>query len=315
MSADIKRFLLLFARGLAMGAADVVPGVSGGTIAFITGIYQELIDSLRAIGPQTLVTLYRRGVAAAWQEINGSFLVAVFLGVAVSLFSLASVIELALSSYPIMVWSFFWGLIVASIWHLAKQITPVRWPLLLWFGLGALVALLISIARPTELPGHWWVMMLGGSVAICAMILPGISGSFILLLLGLYTVFIQALSDINLVLLLSFAVGAGCGLLLFARFLSWLLASFYQATLAVLTGFLLGSLNVIWPWKQVIETRLDRHGELIPVVQKNLAPWQYEALVGQTSQWVPAILFALLGFALVLMLEFVSKPALNEQSK
>jgi putative membrane protein len=185
----------------------------------------------------------------------------------------------------------------------------------LWFSLGTLSALLVSVARPRELPGDWWVMMLGGSVAICAMILPGISGSFILLLLGLYTVFIQALSDINLVLLVSFAAGAGFGLLLFARFLSWLLASYYQATLAVLTGFLLGSLNVIWPWKQVIETRLDRHGELIPVVQKNLAPWQYEALVGQESQWLPAILFTLLGFALVLVLEFVSKPAVNEQDK
>ena len=302
-----KKYVLLFLRGLAMGAADVVPGVSGGTIAFITGIYQELIDSIRSIGPGTLVTLFKRGFGAAWQEVNGNFLVAVFLGVAVSLFSLASVIELALARYPILVWAFFWGLVLASIWFLARQLKPLKPSVLLWLAVGVAVSLAISVMRPTSLPGYWWVMMIGGSIAICAMILPGISGSFILLLLGLYSVFIEALSGFDVVLLASFALGAGFGLLAFARVLSFLLARYYVPTLALLTGFLLGSLNVIWPWKQVLETKLDRHGELIPVVQENLWPWQFEALVGEPSLWPLAILFVVVGFALVFAIENLSR--------
>ena len=267
MSQAIRYYFLLFIRGVAMGAADVVPGVSGGTIAFITGIYEELIDSIRSIGLPTLATLFRSGPVQAWKDINGNFLLAVFGGILLSLFSLANLIEWALGNYPILVWSFFWGLVLASVWHLVKQMRPLTPGLWGWLLLGAVIALGISVLRPVALPGYWWVMTLGGGIAICAMILPGVSGSFLLLLLGLYPVFIDALSDLRWGLLISFAAGAGVGLLLFSRVLSWLLHHYHRPTLAVLTGFLLGSLNVIWPWKQVVETRLDRHGEAIPVVQ------------------------------------------------
>lgn len=307
MTHKFKLYFLLFVRGLGMGAADVVPGVSGGTIAFITGIYEELIESIRSIGFPTIGTLFRQGPLAAWNEINGNFLLAVFAGILTSAISLAGVIEYALEHHPILVWSFFWGLVLASVWHLVNQFRPFTKSLLLWLALGCVVALAISVLRPVALPGHWWVMALGGSVAICAMILPGVSGSFILLLLGLYSVFIEALSNLQWGLLLSFVVGAGLGLLLFSRFLSWLLRHYHNPTLAVLTGFLLGSLNVIWPWKQVIETRVDRHGEVIPVVQENLLPWQFTELTGEPNQLPLALVAAALGLGLVLVIELVSK--------
>lgn len=304
MSHTVRHYFLLFLRGLAMGAADVVPGVSGGTIAFITGIYQELIDSIRSIGFDTVVTLFRQGPAQVWKDVNGNFLLAVFGGIFVSLFSLASAIEWALSSFPILVWSFFWGLVLASVWHLVKQIRPWSAMLVTWLVVGVVVALAISFLRPVALPGYWWVMMFGGAIAICAMILPGVSGSFLLLLLGLYPVFIEALSEFQLVLLVSFALGAGFGLLAFSRLLSWLLHRYHQPTLALLTGFLLGSLNVIWPWKQVLETQVDRHGEVIPLVQANLSPWQYSQITGEANLLLWAILALLGGLLLVLMIEW-----------
>lgn len=307
MTQTLKSYFLLFVRGMAMGAADVVPGVSGGTIAFITGIYEELIDSIRRIGWPTVTTLLRQGPVAAWKDINGNFLLAVFAGIVTSAISLAGVIEYALTHHPIVVWSFFWGLVLASVWHLLQQFRPVTKSLLAWLMLGCAVALAISVLRPVALPGYWWVMALGGSIAICAMILPGVSGSFILLLLGLYSVFIEALSNLQWGLLLSFVIGAGIGLLLFSRFLSWLLRHHHNPTLAVLTGFLLGSLNVIWPWKHVLETRLDRHGELIPVVQENLLPWQYSAVTGEPHQLALAILAAVVGVGMVLSVELISK--------
>ncbi len=307
MTQSFKHYVLLFVRGLAMGAADVVPGVSGGTIAFITGIYEELINSIKSIGPETLVTLVRKGPVSAWHSINGNFLLAVFVGIITSAISLAGVIEYSLSHHPILVWSFFWGLVLASVWHLLKQFKPLTPRLWAWLALGAVVALTISVMRPVALPGHWWVMALGGSVAICAMILPGVSGSFILLLLGLYSVFIEALSNLQIGLLASFILGAGVGLLLFSRFLAWLLRRYHNPTLAVLTGFLLGSLNVIWPWKQVLETRIDRHGEVVPVVQENLLPWQFSELTGEPNQLALALVAALLGLALVLVIERVGQ--------
>jgi len=306
MNRTLKDYFLLFLRGVAMGAADVVPGVSGGTIAFITGIYEELIDSIKSIGIDTVKTLLRQGPLAAWREINGNFLFCVASGILLSAVSLAGLIEVALERFPVIVWSFFWGLVLASVWHLLKHFRPLTPVLCAWVLVGFVVALAISVSRPVALPGYWWVLMLGGAVAICAMILPGISGSFILLLLGLYSVFIQVLSSLDWALLLSFIAGAGFGLLLFSRFLSWLLHHYRRATLAVLTGFLLGSLNVIWPWKQVIETRLDRHGVEIPVVQENLLPWHFTQALGEPNYLAGAVIAAVLGFGLVLAIELLA---------
>ncbi len=290
-----------------MGAADVVPGVSGGTIAFITGIYDELLHSLKQIGPQALTVLFKDGVAAAWRFVNGNFLLAVFGGILISLKTFASVIGYCLENYPLLVWAFFTGLIIASIVLLWKHQTRWHWPQILACILGAAFVFGVSIASPTQLPGTWWMLFLGGFVAICAMILPGISGSFILLLVGLYPAFLEAITEMDLVALASFGVGCVAGLLLFSRFLSWLLDSFHQTTLATLIGFLIGSLNVTWPWKQTLETTVDRHGELVPLVQQNILPATYEIVVGQGAQLFTALSLGLLGLALVLFVELLSK--------
>ncbi|GAB2197699.1 DUF368 domain-containing protein [Sessilibacter sp. MAH4] len=307
MTKLFKHYFLLVVRGMAMGAADVVPGVSGGTIAFISGIYEELINSLKSIGPKTVLIWKNQGLKAAWQSINGNFLLAVFGGVLISLFSLSKLIDVALHQYPILVWAFFWGLVVASVWHLVRQIKFENLTIWAWMAFGAFVALGISIAKPVALPAYWWVLMLGGAVAICAMILPGISGSFILLLLGLYPIFIDALATFNIVLLASFGAGCVIGLICFSRLLSWLLARYHYQTLALLTGFLIGSLNVIWPWKLVHEVRVDRHGDAIPVVQENVLPNVYAEVSGQASYLTEALILAFFGFALVLFIEFFYK--------
>ncbi|GAA6166321.1 DUF368 domain-containing protein [Sessilibacter corallicola] len=307
MSKTSLHYLFLMLRGMAMGAADVVPGVSGGTIAFITGIYEELINSLKSIGIKTLIIWKQQGFASAWYSINGNFLLSVFSGVIISMLTLAKIIDHALHHHPILVWSFFWGLVLASIWHLYKEVKFKGLTMWAWMAFGAFVALGVSIAKPAALPGDWWILMIGGAVAICAMILPGISGSFILLLMGLYPVFIEALSTFNIVLLASFGIGCALGLIGFSRLLSWLLKRYHNKTLALLTGFLIGSLNVIWPWKIVLETKLDRHGDLVPVVQENVLPWEYAQTLGEPSQLYIALAFALIGFASVLSIEVFSK--------
>ncbi|SMF06168.1 putative membrane protein [Alteromonadaceae bacterium Bs31] len=303
---SIRDYFFLLLKGMGMGAADVVPGVSGGTIAFITGIYDELLHSLKQIGPQAVVILFKEGIASAWRHINGNFLVAVFGGILVSLKTFAALIGFCLDNYPLLVWAFFSGLIGASIIVLLKQQQRWQWSQYLACLFGALFVFAISISSSTELPGYWWMLFLGGFVAICAMILPGISGSFILLLVGLYPVFLDAITELNLVALLSFGVGCVAGLLVFSRFLSWLLDNFHQATMATLVGFLIGSLNVTWPWKQTIETTLNRHGEVIPLVQKNVLPVVYQSTTGEGSQLLLAILLAVLGLALVLLVDFLS---------
>jgi putative membrane protein len=303
-SRTLRDYLLLIFRGMAMGAADVVPGVSGGTIAFISGIYEELIDSLRRIDHKAVACLFQQGIVAAWRYINGNFLLAVFGGVLFSVFSLAKLITYCLDAFPILVWAFFFGLILASGVYISRSISLRTWPTLLAFGLGIALALAVSVMRPASLPGDWWIVMLSGSLAICAMILPGVSGSFILLMIGIYGVILEAVSSFNLVLLASFGIGCVAGLLLFSHVLSWMLRRFHDVTLALLTGFLLGSLNVIWPWKQTLTTMVNRHGETVPLVQENILPWTYQSLTGNESQLIAALATALLGFGLVLLLEY-----------
>lgn len=299
-----REYLGLVAKGMAMGAADVVPGVSGGTIAFIAGIYDELLHSLKNIGPHTLKVLFSEGIAAAWKQINGNFLLAVFGGVLISLKTFASLIGFALHSQPILVWAFFFGLILASVVYFARQQEGWRWPQ--WLALLGGIALvsLITYAKPAQLPGHWWVLFLGGFVAICAMILPGISGSFILLLVGLYPVFLKAIEDLNLMALASFGAGCVSGLLVFSRFLSWLLDSYHKTTLAVLIGFLIGSLQVTWPWKLTLVTQLDRHGEEVPLVQQAVLPATFHQATGNDSHLFLALLSAVMGIVIILLVEF-----------
>jgi len=302
----LKDYAFLMSKGMAMGAADVVPGVSGGTVAFISGIYDELLYSLKQCGPAALMILFRRGFAEFWRHINGYFLLAVFGGILISLKTFASIIGYCLDNYPLLVWGFFSGLIAASVFLLARDQKGWRWSQ--WFvcAIGIFVVVGVSIFKPTQLPGHWWMLFLGGFVAICAMILPGVSGSFILLLVGLYPVFLAAISDLNLVALASFGAGCVCGLLVFSRFLSWLLSKYHSHTIACLIGFLIGSLNVTWPWKQTVTSITNRHGEVVPLQQSNVSPWTYAELANHTSQLLAVIGLAVAGVVLVLLFELLA---------
>lgn len=247
--AGLRHYLLLFAKGMAMGAADVVPGVSGGTIAFISGIYEELVDSLKSLNPRSLAVLFREGPEAFWRSINGNFLLALFSGILVSVFSLANIVHHLLDNKPLFVWSFFFGLIAASIIYILRQFRLFKPLCLLSVLLGVAGGLLASFAPPMAITATPLTLFLSGMLAICAMVLPGVSGSFILLLIGIYPLIIEAITKFQWSLLATFACGAMIGLIAFSNLLSWFLHHYRDMTLSILTGFLIGSLPVVWPWK------------------------------------------------------------------
>jgi putative membrane protein len=295
--------LSIFARGMAMGAADIVPGVSGGTIAFITGIYPTLLHSLTQFDLTAVKLVLRGDFAGVWRHVNGGFLLALLLGIATSLASLARLISWLLHTYPEPLWGFFFGLILASALLLLGQVGPWRWPQLVSVTLGLVCALTISL-----MPGGSFIegnagIFLAGFFAICAMILPGISGSFILVLLGMYSSVLAALKGLEIGFLLLFAFGAGCGLMCFSRFLEWLLKHFYQATIALLTGFLFGSLTIVWPWKRVLEWVVGREGQLKPVQQWPVLPGEYLTRTGEDPMVLMCSLAALTGLLLVWLLD------------
>ncbi len=303
----LRDYFFILLRGMAMGAADIVPGVSGGTIALITGVYEELLRSLKQLTPAALLVLFKQGVPAFWRHINGNFLLALFGGVLLSLKTLAAGVSWCLEHEPLLVWGGFSGLIAASLYVLARD--QARWGAaqLLLFVLGAALVVAIALAKPAQAPAEWWMLFLGGFIAICAMILPGISGSFLLLLMGLYPVFLAAIDQLDLLALASFGVGCIAGLLVFSRFLSWLLARWYTNTLAVMLGFLAGSLYVTWPWKIVTETMIDRHGEVVSLMQQNTLPGTFAQLSGESAQLGAVIFCAFVGALLVLSIDFLSK--------
>ncbi|SIO32589.1 putative membrane protein [Salinivibrio sp. ES.052] len=288
-----------------MGAADVVPGVSGGTIAFITGIYTQLLESIRRITPRLFALWRKEGFKAVWQHVNGTFLCVLLAGILTSIASLAKGISWTLTHHPIPLWSFFFGLIIASALHIAKQLPApkVRPKTVLAVLLGIGFAYWITIANPLQLTAGPLTVFLAGAIAICAMILPGISGSFILLLLGMYSPILDAVHQTQFGLLGLFAVGAVTGLLTFSHLLSWLLRRYYALTLAFLTGLMLGTLGKIWPWKHTLTWRTNSSGEQVPLVQDNLLPGAYEAIVGHSAQVGLAIVAMIGGFVLVLLLE------------
>ncbi|WP_231491577.1 DUF368 domain-containing protein [Microbulbifer sp. HZ11] len=301
-----SRYWGVGARGLAMGAADVVPGVSGGTIAFITGIYQELLGSLSKIGPHTLVTLYKEGVAATWRQINGSFLLALFGGVLISIFSLAKLISYLLDNYPILVWGFFFGLILASTVPIARRVAEWRWSSWVALVAGVALAILVSEMRPTAIAATPYTLFFSGALAICAMILPGISGSFILLMIGIYPQVITAVHQFQVSALVWFAAGAGCGLLLFSRLLSWLMYRFPSVTLSFLVGVLLGSLKIVWPWKLADSVTGGLSNAKLAPTLSNVLPWDFAVASGQPSYLVGSALAALAAVALVLSIEWIN---------
>ena len=289
----------IFLRGLLMGAADIVPGVSGGTVAFITGIYDQLLDSLRAVDLAFLAKLSRLDITGAWQHINGRFLLALLLGIATSIFSLAQLVSWVLEHHPVPLWAFFFGLILASAAVLLREVDNWSAPKVLCLLSAGAVAVCIALSPVMSLEMGLAGVFLAGFLAVCAMILPGISGSFILVLLGMYSTTLMALKSLDLVFILVFVVGAGCGLLCFSRVLHWLLRRFHQGTMAVLTGFLFGSLMVVWPWKRVLEWVEGSHGQLKPAQQFPVSPLDYQIYTGQDPQLWFCLSLMIAGFAVV----------------
>ncbi|WP_391091561.1 undecaprenyl phosphate translocase family protein [Vibrio sp. NH-UV-68] len=292
-----------FLKGMAMGAADVVPGVSGGTIAFITGIYDTLLESIRRINPNVIGIWKREGFKAAFNHINGRFLLALFGGVFTSIATLAKLISWLLVTHPIPLWSFFFGLILVSVFHMLKQIEQRSFNRAVMLLLGIAFAYSITILNPLQLEPTSLNVLLAGGIAICAMILPGISGSFILLLIGMYTPVLGAVKSLDISILALFLCGCVIGLLSFSHVLSWLLKRFRDLTLVFLTGLMLGTLPKIWPWKETISWRINSKGEQVPLVEHNLTPFDFETITSQPSQLGLAIVCMLCAIGLVLGLE------------
>lgn len=297
MERKLKDYGLLVLKGMGMGAADVVPGVSGGTIAFIVGIYEELINSIKSINGQSLKLLFTGKIVSFWKAINANFLLSIVLGIGISIFSLAKIITYLLIEHPILVWAFFFGLVLASTWFVSKDIKHWNWKTILSFIIGALIAYYITVATPAETPSNLFFIFLCGAIAICAMILPGISGSFILVLLGKYFYIMEAVKTFNVPVMLIFICGAAIGITTFSRILSFALRKFHDITISVLAGFMLGSLNKVWPWKETVETYTDNHGVVKPLVEINIMPDQ---LVWE------AIGLMIAGYAIVYFLEKMS---------
>ena len=300
MKRSIKEYVVISLKGMAMGAADVVPGVSGGTIAFISGIYEELLNSISSFKFSLINVLKNEGIKVVWKKINGSFLLALFIGICFSVLSLAKLIENLLENHPILIWSFFFGLVLASIIYIAKQIKLWNIKCYLYLIFGLIFAYYITTLNPVITQNSSpWFLFLAGMIAICAMILPGISGSFILVLLGAYKPILNAINTKDFFSIIIFMAGAVLGLLTFSRVLKWLFSTYKNYTLALLIGFIAGSLNKIWPWKETISWRTNSKGIEVPFTTTSVSPFSFDG----DSKLLMAGLLAIIGFGLILLLE------------
>ena len=296
-----SEYILTAVKGACMGAADVIPGVSGGTIAFIMGIYDKFVASLAAINAEAVKLFFTGKFKEFWRHINGGFLLSLVVGIGVSVISLATVMQTLLSDFPIQTWAFFFGLIVASSIFILRGISGWGLREILFLIGGILLGVTICTLSPTQTPEALWFIFLSGAIAICAMILPGISGSFILLILGKYQYILGAVSNLvagqniagNLLIIGVFAIGAVVGILSFSKFLHWLLSRWHKQALIILAGFIIGSLVKIWPWNNpeaIAQTELT--GSLH---------------IGS------AIIIALIGFSLVTGIEIAGKITANKK--
>lgn len=295
-----------------MGAADIVPGVSGGTIAFITGIYFRLLSALANISWPLWPLWRKEGFMAVWKTIDGNFLLVLVLGILLSVRSLAELISWLLLTYSEPLWALFFGLIIASAWVLLKNtqsvfLVPEKRVKLVLIGLvGAFFALILTLVVPVEIAPTPLVLFLAGATAISAMILPGISGSFMLLLMGLYGPVLNAIKQLDLGVLGLFLCGCLVGLLSVARILSWLFKNYSAAVSVFLVGIMVGSLNKVWPWKVTVTTRVNSHGEEVPLIQNNIMPFNYTEFTGNDPHMGLVILLFIGGIFAVLLLDKVT---------
>ncbi|MDY8133978.1 DUF368 domain-containing protein [Aquimarina sp. 2201CG5-10] len=316
MQRSLKDYLIISIKGLAMGAADVVPGVSGGTIAFISGIYEELIETINKLNLSFFSVWKKEGFKVSWAKYNLSFLTMLFLGIAISILSLAKLIKWLLHNEPLLLWAFFFGLVLASIVYIGKQITEWKPKVFIGIIIAAIISYFITVAEPIASPESNWYLLFCGFIAIIAMILPGVSGAFILLILGAYQTFIDILNQFRDGLLqldfdllwqaiykiIIIAIGAIAGLKLFSRILNWMFKNHKNTTLAILTGFMIGSLNKLWPWKKVLSWRTNSEGIQVSFLEQSILPMQYDG--DPRILWV--ILFVIIGFLLIFTLERIA---------
>ena len=274
-------YLVLTLKGFCMGSADVVPGVSGGTMAFILGIYEELIKAIRSFDLNFLKLILSLKMKDAMNHASWQFLTAVGLGILIAIFSLARILSWLLQNQPILIWSFFFGLILASVYTVSRKLNQWNLFIPLWMLLGAAGAYLLVGMVPVSTPDAPWFLFISGAVAICAMILPGISGAFILVLMGKYHFVLEAVNNHDLFTLMVVAAGACVGLIAFSRFLNWILKKHHVMTIAILTGLMLGSLRKIWPWKETVKNMAERGEEIVILSQVNILPsqWNNEVMV------------------------------------
>ena len=329
MQRRLIDYLIISLKGVAMGAADAVPGVSGGTIAFISGIYEELISSISNINLSLFKTLTKQGISSFWKQLNGNFLLALLIGIIVSFVSFMRLAKYLIEYHPILIWSFFFGLIIASIFFVAKQITKWNPATIVVAIFGTAAAYYITNLPSLASNENPYFLFIAGAIAICAMILPGVSGSFILVVLGAYKTLSDALHDFDVKKIIVFALGAFVGLLSFSRILKWLFKHYHNLTLALLTGFIFGSLNKVWPWKKTISVMQDSSGEIIPfsnisdlgtlsvyqkqinnfesyrtVIEQSILPTNFTEINNQIdSQTITAIALMVAGFLTIFILE------------
>ena len=293
---NIFSWFVLFLKGLCIGIVELVPGVSGGTIAFVSGVYEELLGSIKSLNWTACKLFFSGRWKALWQAINGTFLLFLVGGMAISVFSLSEYIPKLIHSYPIAIWSFFMGLILASAVYILKDVQWTRaWRNILLFLVGLAIGFAICRLTPMETPTAYWFIFFSGAIAICALLLPGVSGSFMLLLLGKYAFILDAVANLKVWILLAFASGAVVGLLSFSRLLSWLLRKHYTVTVCILAGCMVGALEKIWPWKETISDAL----------QRNVLPLQYEQLSGNPSQWGLALAAMVVGIGIMAVVTLI----------
>lgn len=329
MQRRLTDYLFISLKGMAMGAADAVPGVSGGTIAFISGIYEELISTISGVNLSLFKTLKSEGITAFWKQVNGNFLVALLTGIIISFVSFMRLAKYLLEQHPVLIWSFFFGLIIASIFFVGKQIKQWNPVTVIALTLGALVAYYITSLPSLASNSNSYFLFIAGAIAICAMILPGVSGSFILVILGAYKTLSNAFHDFDIKKIALFASGALVGLLSFSHLLKWLFKNYNNTTLAVLTGFILGSLNKVWPYKKTTSVMEDATGSIVDfstisdygtlgvlqksinnfesyksVLEHSISPSTYSQINGNSpSQLVLAIGLMIAGFLTIFILE------------
>lgn len=299
MQRRLIDYFVISLKGLAMGAADAVPGVSGGTIAFISGIYEELITTISNVNISLLKTLFKEGFKPFWKQLNGNFIVALLLGIVISFVTFMKLAKYLIENHPILIWSFFFGLIVASIYFVGKEVSKWNLGTVLVLIIGAVFAYYISTLPSLANNDSNLYLFLAAAVAICAMILPGISGAFIMIILGAYKALSDAVHDMDIKRLALFVGGGLVGLLTFSRVLKWLFKHYHNQTLALLTGFILGSLNKVWPWKEVISWRTNSKGQEVPLIEESILPSSYNG----DSQVIYAILLMIVGFLTIIILE------------